>query len=162
MGTRSGDVDPAAVLHLMEREDLGVSEADALLNKHGGLLGISGVSNDMRALLEAEDQNPRARLAVDVFCYRLRKYVGAYMGVLGGLDGLAFAGGIGENAPAIRSRALAGLEGLGVSLDGPANAAARGSEAEISPAGAVTRVFVVPTNEELLIARDTCAIVCRT
>ena len=162
MGTRSGDVDPAAVLHFMEREGVGVSEASALLNGHGGLLGISGVSNDMRALLEAEDSNPRARLAVDVFCYRLRKYVAAYMGVLGGVDGIAFAGGIGENAPAIRARALAGLENLGVSLDAPANATARGSEAEISPAGAKARVFVVPTNEELLIARDTCAIVCRT
>jgi acetate kinase len=160
MGTRSGDVDPAAVLHAMEREEIGMWEANALLNKHGGLLGISGVSNDMRALLEAEAEgNARARLAVDVFCYRLRKYVAAYMGVLGGLDGLAFAGGIGENAPAIRARALAGLEGLGVSVDASSNAAARGSEAEISPAGARARVFVVPTNEELLIARDTCAIV---
>jgi acetate kinase len=160
MGTRSGDVDPAAVLHVMEREEIGTGEASALLNKHGGLLGISGVSNDMRTLLEAEGQgNLRARLAVDVFCYRLRKYVAAYMGVLGGLDGLAFAGGIGENAPAIRARALAALEGLGVSLDAPSNAAARGTEAEISPAGARTRVFVVPTNEELLIARDTFALV---
>src|SRR5262249_49761920 len=146
----------------MEREDIGASEANALLNKHGGLLGISGVSNDMRALLEAEDANPRARLAVDVFCYRLRKYVAAYMGVLGGLHGLAFAGRLGEDAPAIRARALAGLEGLGVSLDTLSNAAARGSEAEISPAGAKARVFVVPTNEELLIARDTYAIVSRT
>jgi acetate kinase len=163
MGTRAGDVDPAAVLHVMEREEIGVGEANALLNKHGGLLGISGVSNDMRALLEAEKEgNARARLAVDVFCYRLRKYVAAYMGVLGGLDGLAFAGGIGENAPAIRARALAGLEGLGVSVDASSNAAARGSETEISPAGAKARVFVVPTNEELLIARDTCAIVSGT
>src|SRR5262249_45302395 len=119
----------------------------------------SGVSNDMRALLEAEAENPRARLAVDVFCYRLRKYVAAYMGALGGLDGLAFAGGIGENAPAIRARTLAGLEGLGISLDESKNAGARGSELEVSPSGARTRVFVVPTNEELLIARDTCAIV---
>jgi acetate kinase len=159
MGTRSGDLDPAVVLHTMEREEIGVREANALINKHGGLLGISGVSNDMRALLEAEDTNPRARLAVDVFCYRLRKYVAAYLGVLGGLDGLAFAGGIGENAPAIRARALAGLESLGLSLDPSRNAGARGSEAEISPAGANARVFVVPTNEELLIARDTYAIV---
>jgi acetate kinase len=159
MGTRSGDVDPAALLHAVAREEIGAAEVNALLNKHSGLLGISGVSNDMRALLEAEAQNPRARLAVDVFCYRLRKYVAAYMGVLGGIDGLAFAGGIGENAPAIRARALAGLEGLGVRVDESANAAVFGSEAEISAAGANARVFVVPTNEELLIARDTCAIV---
>ena len=160
MGTRSGDVDPAAVLHVMEHEEIGVDEASAMLNKQSGLLGISGVSNDMRALLEAEAQgNDRARLAVDVFCYRLRKYVAAYIGVLGGVDGLAFAGGIGENAPAIRARALAGLEGLGVALVPDLNTAARGSEAEISSRGAATRVFVVPTNEELLIARDTYAIV---
>jgi acetate kinase len=159
MGTRSGDVDPAALLHAVAREEIGAAEVNALLNKHSGLLGISGVSNDMRALLEAEATNPRARLAVDVFCYRLRKYVAAYMGVLGGVDGLAFAGGIGENAPAIRARALAGLEGLGVRVDESANAAVFGSEAEISAAGANARVFVVPTNEELLIARDTCAIV---
>jgi len=159
MGTRSGDVDPAALLHAVAREEIGAAEVNALLNKHSGLLGISGVSNDMRALLEAEAQNPRARLAVDVFCYRLRKYVAAYMGVLGGIDGLAFAGGIGENAPAIRARTLAGLEGLGVRVDESANAAVFGSEAEISAAGANARVFVVPTNEELLIARDTCAIV---
>jgi acetate kinase len=159
MGTRSGDVDPAALLHAVAREEIGALEVNALLNKHSGLLGISGVSNDMRALLEAEATNPRARLAVDVFCYRLRKYVAAYMGILGGLDGLAFAGGIGENAPAIRARALAGLEGLGVRVDESANAAIHGSEGEISHAGASARVFVVPTNEELLIARDTCAIV---
>jgi acetate kinase len=163
MGTRSGDVDPAAVLHVMERDGMSVAEASAMLNQHGGLLGISGVSNDMRALLEAEAQgHARARLAVDVFCYRLRKYVAAYIGVLGGLDGLAFAGGIGENAPAIRARALAGLEGLGVALVPELNTAARGSEAEISPGEAGSRVFVVPTNEELLIARDTHAIVSGT
>jgi acetate kinase len=159
MGTRSGDVDPAALLYAVAREEIGAAEVNALLNKHSGLLGISGVSNDMRALLEAESTNPRARLAVDVFCYRLRKYVASYMGALGGVDGLAFAGGIGENSPVIRARALAGLEGLGVSVDEPANAAVHGTEAEISPPGARTRVFVVPTNEELLIARDTCAIV---
>ena len=159
MGTRSGDVDPGAVLHAVQREEIGAAETNALLNKHSGLLGISGLSNDMRALLEAEADNPRARLAVDVFCYRLRKYVAAYMGVLGGVDGLAFAGGIGENAPPIRARTLAGLGGLGISVDESSNAAARGFEAEISPAGAKARVFVVPTNEELLIARDTCAIV---
>jgi acetate kinase len=163
MGTRSGDVDPAAVLHVMEREEIGVGQANAMLNKHGGLLGISGVSHDMRALLEAEGQgNARAGLAVDVFCYRLRKYVASYIGVLGGIDAVAFAGGIGENSAAIRARALAGLEGLGVSLDASLNAAARGYETEISPPGAATRVFVVPTSEELLIARDTCAIVSGT
>ncbi len=160
MGTRSGDVDPAALLHVAGREEIGLSELNAMLNKHSGLLGISGVSHDMRSLLEAEATgDPRAKLAIDVFCYRLRKYVAAYTGVLGGVDGLAFAGGIGEHAAAIRARSLSGLEAFGVSLDPGRNAGALGVEAEISPEGAKARVFVVPTNEELLIARDTFAIV---
>jgi acetate kinase len=160
MGTRSGDLDPAIVLHVMAREELGPQEVNALLNKHSGLLGISGVSNDMRALLEAEASgNERAKLALDVFCYRLRKYIAAYAGVLGGVDGVAFAGGIGENAVAIRERTLQGLEALGLSVDAARNAERLGSEGEISPPGARSRVFVVPTNEELLIARDTARIV---
>jgi acetate kinase len=160
MGSRSGDLDPAIVPHVMIREELGPTEASALLNKHSGLLGLSGVSNDMRALLEAEAEgNERARLALDVFCYRLKKYLAAYVGVLAGLDGLAFSGGIGENAAAVRARALAGLGAIGLALDPERNAAARGLEAEISAEGARSRVFVIPTNEELLIARDTCRIV---
>jgi acetate kinase len=160
MGTRSGDVDPAAVLYVMRKEELGHWEMNALLNKHSGLTGLSGLSNDMRALLEAEAAgNERARLAVDAFCYRLRKYVGAYLGVLGGIDALAFAGGIGENAPAVRARTLAGMEALGLAVDPARNEAARGREAEVSPEGSAVKVFVVPTNEELLIARDTWRIV---
>jgi acetate kinase len=160
MGTRCGDVDPAALLHVVAREEIGSAEVNALMNKHSGLLGISGLSHDMRALLEAEEKgNERAKLAVDVFCYRLRKYLAAYLGVLGGADAIAFAGGIGENAAAIRTRGLTGLDALGVGLDPARNAATVGAEAEISAAGARTRVFVVPTNEELLIARDTARIV---
>src|SRR5262249_61270148 len=113
MGTRSGDVDPAAVLHAMEREEIGTGEANALLNKHSGLLGISGTSNDMRALLTAEREgDARARLAIDVFCHRLRKYIAAYMGVLGGLDVHSFAGGVGANAALLRWRASVMLVGL--------------------------------------------------
>ena len=160
MGSRSGDLDPAIVLHVMRKEELGPWEMDALLNKHSGLIGLSGISNDMRALLDAEKEgNARARVAVDVFSHRLKKYIGAYIGVLGGIDGIAFAGGIGENAPAIRRRALEGLETLGLSLDHRANDDARGKEAEISPRGARVRAFVVPTNEEILIARDTVHLV---
>ncbi|HET7291579.1 MAG TPA: acetate kinase [Vicinamibacteria bacterium] len=160
MGSRSGDLDPAIVLHVMAKEELGAGELNALLNKHSGLLGISGVSNDMRALLEAEGKgDERARLAVDVFAYRLRKYIAAYAGVLGGLDGLAFAGGIGENAPAVRARSVRGLAALGIAIDAGRNADALGREAEITEAGAAIRVFVIPTNEELLIARDTARIV---
>ncbi len=160
MGSRSGDLDPAIVLHVMRKEELGPWEMDALLNKHSGLIGLSGISNDMRALLDAEREgNARARVAVEVFSHRLKKYIGAYIGVLGGIDGIAFAGGIGENAPAIRRRALEGLEALGLSLDRRANDDARGKEAEISPSGARVRAFVVPTNEEILIARDTLHLV---
>jgi acetate kinase len=160
MGTRSGDLDPAILLHVMRKEELGSWELNALLNKHSGLIGLSGTSNDMRSLLEAEaGGDERARLAVDVFCYRLKKYVAAYVGALGGVDGLAFAGGIGENAPAVRERSLAGLAAVGLELDPERNRAVRGQDADIGAAGSRGRVFVVPTNEELLIARDTAAIV---
>jgi acetate kinase len=160
MGTRSGDIDPAIILHIMGKEELSTPEASALLNKHSGLLGISGLSNDMRKLLEAEAAgNERAKLAVDVFCYRLKKYIAAYVGVLGGVDAVAFAGGIGENAAAVRSRSLVGLDAMGLQIDEARNQATHGVDAEISPPGAAARVFVVPTNEELLIARDTCHIV---
>ncbi len=160
MGTRCGDIDPAALLHIAAREEIGLAEVNALLNKHSGLLGISGLSNDMRTLLEAEASgNARARLAVDVFCYRLRKYIGAYLAALGGADAVAFAGGIGENAPTVRARACSALEPLGIRLDPAKNEAARGADTEISAEGSKVRVFVVPTNEELLIARDTFRIV---
>lgn len=160
MGTRCGDIDPAALLHVAAQEEIGSPELSSLANKHSGLLGISGLSNDMRTLLEAEARGGnRARLAIDVFCYRLLKYIAAYVGALGGVDAVAFAGGIGENAPAIRERSLRGLAAIGLAVDPERNAAAIGVEAEISPPGSATRVFVVPTNEELLIARDTCRIV---
>jgi acetate kinase len=160
MGTRSGDLDPAILLHVMAKEELAPAEVSALLNKHSGLLGLSGRSNDMRTLLEAEAKGEtRAGLAVDVFCYRLRKYIAAYVGALGGVDGIAFAGGIGENAPDIRRRALLGLDAVGLVLDPARNEGARGVEADVSAADTKARVFVVPTNEELLIAHDTFAIV---
>jgi acetate kinase len=160
MGSRSGDLDPAILMHVMAKEELGASEMSALLNKHSGLLGVSGLSNDMRKLLEAEaGGNDRAKLAIDVFCYRLRKYVAAYVAVLGGLDALVFTGGIGENAAAVRARAVLGLDAMGIAVDEARNAEVRGREAEISPEGAPCAVLVVPTNEELLIARDTYRIV---
>jgi acetate kinase len=162
MGTRCGDLDPAALLFVMGRDELGAAEASALMNKHSGLLGISGLSPDMRTLLEAEEKgNERARLAIDIFCYRLRKYIGAYVAALGGVDAIAFAGGIGENAPAVRERTMRGLDALGLAVDPARNEEAKGKEAEISPEGARSRVFVVPTNEELMIARDAAGIVAR-
>lgn len=160
MGTRSGDVDPAALLHVIAREELSLAEANSLLNKQSGLLGLSGIGSDMRKLLDEERKgNDRAKLAIEVFCYRVKKTIAAYVGVLGGVDGIAFAGGIGENSPAIRARVLAGLELLGVVLDPDRNAAAVGVETEITADDARRRVFAIPTNEELLIARDTFAIV---
>jgi acetate kinase len=160
MGSRSGDLDPAILLHVMAKEELGAGELNALLNKHSGLLGVSGLSNDMRKLLEAEAAgNDRARLAVDMFCYRLRKYIASYIGALGGLDALVFTGGIGENAAAVRERSVAGLATMGVAIDPAANAQARGREADVAPPGPGCRVLVIPTNEELLIARDTYRIV---
>jgi acetate kinase len=160
MGSRSGDLDPAILLHVAAKEELGASELNALLNKHSGLIGVSGLSNDMRKLLEAEAAgNERARLAVDVFCYRLRKYVAAYVGVLGGADAVVFTGGIGENAPAVRARSTTGLDAMGIAIDPARNEGARGREADVSAEGSRCRVLVIPTNEELLIARDAYRIV---
>jgi acetate kinase len=156
MGTRAGDTDLGAALYLMQWEGLNAGQMDALLNHSSGLAGISGVSNDMRTLLESARQgNPRARLAIDVFCYRIRKYIGAYFAALNGVDAVIFTAGIGENAPAIRAQACESLEALGIRIDPARNASARGVEAEISAADAATRVWVIPTNEELLIGRDT-------
>ncbi len=155
MGTRSGDLDPAVILRIMGREELSRREAISLLNKHSGLLGISGVSSDMREVLEEmEAGNSRARLAVEVFTYRIKKYLGAYAAVLGGLDGVVFTGGIGENAPLVRSMALEGLEFLGLTLDPDRNGQGAG-ERLISTKGSAVEIWVIPTNEEWIIAQDT-------
>lgn len=161
MGTRCGDLDPAVILHIMGREEIGLSEANTLLNKHSGLLGISGISSDMRDIEnEAEGGNYRAQLALDVFCYRLKKYIGAYAAAMGGLDAIVFTAGIGENSPIVRRKSCEGLEFLGVKLDNEKNeAAVRRKEAIISADDSRVHVLVVPTNEELVIALDTAAIV---
>lgn len=155
MGTRCGDMDPAIVGFLQEREKLDTQSVDALMNKRSGLLGLSGVSNDMRELEEEAGRgNERARLALDIFCLRVRKYIGAYAAELGGLDGVVFTGGIGENAVQIRARILEHLELLGIRLDPEANQA---KQALIS--GGKVKVMVIPTNEELAIARETMDVV---
>ncbi len=155
MGSRCGDVDPAIILHVMAKEDLSVHEATTLLNKHSGLYGISGVSGDMRELQqEAESGHTRAQLAIDIFTYRVRKYLAAYCGVLGKVDGLIFTGGIGENAPPIRAASCKRLGLFGIEIDPAANAQVCGTEGVISPTSSPVRVCVIPTNEELLIARD--------
>ena len=156
MGTRAGDTDPAAALHIMKWERVDAEGMDAMLNNESGLYGVSGVSNDMRTLLETAGQgHARARLAIDLFCYRIRKYIGAYFAALNGADAVVFTAGIGENAPAIRAACCDGLDALGIRLDKARNEAAAGVEANLSGAGATTGVWVVPTNEELLICRET-------
>jgi len=158
MGTRCGDIDPAIVPFLQEKEDLSSKEIDNIMNKKSGLLGISGVSNDSRDIQEAAaDGNERAQLAGDVFNYRVKKYIGAYTAAMGGVDAIVFTAGIGENAIEIREGILDGLEYLGFELDKEANDS-RGKEIEISKAGSDTKVFIIPTNEELVIARDTAEI----
>src|SRR5262249_5148322 len=131
-------------------------ETDVLLNRYSGLYGISGVSNDMRDLLKAEKEgNDRAKLAIDVFCYRVKKYIGSYLAAMNGADTIIFAGGIGENASAIRARICEGLDWFGISIDQNKNNEAIAKEADITGAGSRVGVWVIPTNEELLIARDT-------
>lgn len=157
MGTRSGDLDPSILEYLMHKEGMNIVEVDTVLNKQSGLLGISGLTNDMRDLLaeEQEHQDRRAGLAIDLFCGRARKYLGAYLAELGGADGIVFTGGIGENSPVIRKRILTGLGFLGIECDEALNEKMVGTEGEISGTKSKVRVFVIPTNEELLIARDT-------
>jgi acetate kinase len=158
MGTRSGDIDPAIVDFISVKEGLSSREVETLLNKQSGLLGISGLTNDMRELLaeERENNDRRAHLAIEVFCYRARKYIGAFLAAVGGAEAVIFTGGIGENSPEIRSRICAGLEWLGLELDTEKNAAGgQGFEGPISKENARLAAYVIPTDEELLIARDT-------
>lgn len=156
MGTRSGDLDPAVILHIMAKEELTLHEANTLLNKHSGLIGVSGVSNDMRELVkEAQRGDQHAQTAIDLFCYRLKKYIASYFGALAGADAIAFTGGIGENAPVVRGKACEGLEALGVEIDPERNENLNGGEGRISTDDSKVAVYVVPTDEELVIARDT-------
>lgn len=156
MGTRSGSIDPGVLFYLAGKADVSLSEVEVMLNRHSGLYGLSGVSNDMRDLLrEADEGNVRAQLAVDVFCYRVKQYFGSYLACLNGANAVLFTGGIGENAPQIRARICDNLDALGVKIDPAKNEAALGREADISAADSSVRVWVIPTNEELVIARDT-------
>jgi acetate kinase len=151
MGTRSGDLDPAIVIYLMEREGLSFEEVNTILNKKSGLLGLSGVSNDMRELLrEADEGNDDAALAVDVFCHRVTKYVGAYAAIMGGIDALVFTGGIGENSPRVRAGVCADLGFLGIEV-----ARSKNSRSASQIGAGPTPVLVIHTNEELAIAQDT-------
>jgi acetate kinase len=157
MGTRSGDLDPSIVDLIATKEGMQPREVDGLLNTQSGLLGISGLTNDMRVLLEELHMNDdrRVRLAVEVFCYRARKYVGAFLAAMGGADAVVFTGGIGENSAEIRARICAGLEWAGLYLDEEVNRNTAGSEGRISTEASKLAAYVIPTDEELLIARDT-------
>ena len=158
MGTRSGDIDPAIVDFISAKEGLATHEVETLLNKQSGLLGISGLTHDMRELLEEERDNNdrRAHLAIEIFCYRARKYIGAFLAAVGGAEAVVFTGGIGENSPEIRSRICKGLEWAGLELEPQKNAdAVSGSEGVISKDDSRLAAYVIPTDEELLIARDT-------
>ena len=155
MGTRSGDVDPALVSFLARKENVDAAEVERWLNQRSGLLGLSGQSNDMRELLSRYENDQRARLAVDVFCYRARKYVGAYLAVLGGAEAIVFSGGIGENAPAVRQSICRGMEWCGLRLDSDKNNAALGVAAAMAAADARMGVYVIPSDEEAIIAAET-------
>ncbi len=156
MGTRSGSLDPSVVFEIVDKEELSLAEVQTLLNRFSGLLGLSGYAADMRDLLaEADAGDARCQQAIDVFCYRVTGYIGQYMAVMGGLDAVAFTAGIGTFAARIRAQILDRLAGLGIVLDTAANAAADGREAKISTADSPVQAWVVPTNEELVIALDT-------
>jgi acetate kinase len=158
MGTRSGDLDPALVPYIMQQMGLSDLQVDALLNQQSGLLGVSGLSSDMRDIEEAAAAgHERAQLALDIFCYRLKKYIGAYAAAMGGLDALVFTAGIGEKSATVRAKSCAGLEFLGIAIDPERNRTL--AAGAISRPGAPVQVFVIPTDEELLIARDTYELV---
>ncbi len=157
MGTRTGDMDPSVILYIMGKEGLSMAEAATLMNKHSGLIGISGESSDMREIISAmKEGSKRSKYAFDVFCYRIKKYVGAYAAAMGGIDVLVFTGGIGENASDVRTAVCEGLGFLGIELDAAKNA---NKELDLSADGSRTKVLRIPTNEELVIALDTADIV---
>ena len=162
MGSRSGDIDPAIIEFLCQKEGFSVSEVDLILNKQSGLLGISGLTNDMRELIAESDESGdrRARLAIEIFCYRVRKYIGSYLAAMNGCDSIVFSGGIGENSARIRSAICSDMDWLGMGLDEERNAATiNGREGTISYDGSRLNIGVIPTNEELMIARDTVRLI---
>ncbi|WHH59874.1 acetate kinase [Petroclostridium sp. X23] len=155
MGTRSGDIDPAIVKFIMEKENLSAKEVDGLLNKKSGVLGLSSVSSDFRDIFTAaNDGNDKAKLALDVFAYSVKKYIGEYAAVMGGVDAIVFTAGVGENSVQVRGMIVDDLEFMGIKIDEEKNGI-RGKEIDISTADAKVRTLVIPTNEELMIALDT-------
>ena len=161
MGTRSGDLDPAIVGVIARKEAMSSSEVDTLLNTQSGLLGVSGLTNDMRELLaeSKEHDDRRVMLAIEIFCYRARKYLGAYLAAIGGADAVVFTGGIGENSPEVRARILANMEWAGLHIDAARNQQMIGKEGKISVEDSKLHAYAIPTDEELLIARDTVRVI---
>ena len=160
MGTRSGDIDPSAMEFLCKKENLDIAGILNVLNKKSGVQGLSGVSSDFRDLQAGSDKgNERCRMAVDVFCYRVLKYIGSYVAAMNGVDAIAFTAGLGENDNVVRRKILSRLGYLGIALDDAVNDSTRGKETVISTADSKVPVWVVPTNEELAIARETVALV---
>jgi acetate kinase len=160
MGTRSGDLDPAIVPYVMNKEDLTLNEVNSMLNKHSGMLAISGISSDMREIVEAMGEgDTNAKLAFDMYTYRIRKYIGAYAAAMNGVDIILFTAGVGENSNVLRKAVCEGISFLGVELDEERNNVRSKEVRQISTATSPVKVLVVPTNEELLIARDTYTIV---
>jgi len=160
MGTRCGDIDPAIVTFIMEKEGLDMKGIDALMNKKSGVLGVSGVSSDFRDLYAAADSgNDRAKMAIDMFIYQCKKYIGAYAAAMGGIDAVVFTAGVGENNDDIREKAVEGLAFMGIEIDKEKNRGLRGIEANVSTPASTAQVLVIPTNEELAIARETEKIV---
>lgn len=162
MGTRCGDIDPAVIVQLMTTEHITADTLNTLLNKKSGLLGISGLTGDMRTILSAAASgSDRARLALEMYCYRIKKYIASYFGVLNGVDGIVFTAGVGENSPTVREKSCAGLDRMGIMIDPEANLLGGSEERFISPAGAPLKVMVIPTNEELMIARESVRVLTK-
>ena len=162
MGTRTGDLDVGALTYIMGKEVIGLEATNTLLNKHSGVLGISGVSSDMREVEEAAEKgNKRAILALDMYEYRVKKYIGSYAAAMGGVDVIIFTGGIGENGDKARKNIVSNLEFLGLEFDEAKNKGVRGKEIDLSKDTSKVKVWIVPTDEELVIARDTFEIVSK-
>ncbi|MDO5015671.1 MAG: acetate kinase [Eubacteriales bacterium] len=160
MGTRCGNIDPAIVGYLMDKHNLSTKDIDRIMNKESGVLGISGVSSDFRDLeAAAKEGNERAQLALDMFAYQVRKIMGSYIFAMGGVDALVFTAGIGENDAYMRKQICAGLADLGIEIDDEKNSSLRGKEADLATEASKVRVLLIPTNEELMIAKDTEEIV---
>jgi acetate kinase len=160
MGSRSGDIDASAVTYIMEKLGLKPQEMADYLNKKSGVLGITGISSDMRDIESAaKEGNERAQLALKMYDYRIKKYIGAYTAALGGVDAVVFTAGVGENQTSTREKSCEGLEYLGIKIDVAKNATVHGEEAIISTPDSKVKVVVVPTDEEIVIARDTKALV---